>query len=79
MSRFLKAFLCACLVVAPTFLTSPRDLKASTASVFYVSTSGNDSNDCLSPENACSTINAAISKAFCGDSILVTAETYSRA
>jgi hypothetical protein len=49
------------------------------SSTWYVAPGGNDSNDCLSVGTACATINGAISKAADGDTIEVTAGTYSAA
>ncbi|MDT4969728.1 MAG: hypothetical protein QOJ64_4465 [Acidobacteriota bacterium] len=47
------------------------------AGTWYVnSTTGNDTNDCLSPATACKTINAAIGKASPGDTINVAAGIY---
>lgn len=46
------------------------------AGPWYVSTAGNDANDCLSVATACLTINAAIVKASAGDTINVAAGTY---
>ncbi len=39
-------------------------------------TGGSDTNDCLSPATACETINGALGKASSGNTIYVTAETY---
>ncbi len=44
---------------------------------WFVSTSGSDTNNCLSPTTPCHTINAAIGKANSGDSIFIAAGTYS--
>lgn len=47
------------------------------AGPWYVNgTTGNDTNDCLSPATACKTIQAAIGKASAGDTINVAAGTY---
>ena len=46
------------------------------AGTWYVKTTGNDANDCLSSAHACKTIQAAISKASTGDTIKVAAGTY---
>ena len=43
----------------------------------YVSTSGNDINDCFTSGTACATIAGAISKAIGGETIMVAAGTYS--
>jgi len=45
-------------------------------SVWYVSTTGNDTNSCLAPDAPCATINGGINKAGSGDSIFVAAGTY---
>ena len=47
-----------------------------TSATWYVSTSGNDANDCLSPATACATINAAITKAADEDLVFVAEGTY---
>jgi len=47
-----------------------------TLSSWYVSPSGNDSNDCLSSTSACQTISGAIGKAGNGDTINIAAGTY---
>jgi hypothetical protein len=46
------------------------------AGPWYVSTTGNDANDCLSPATACLTLQAAINKASSGDTVNVEAGTY---
>ena len=66
MIRLLKALIYACLLVTPIVIASAIESHASTASVFYVSKSGNDSNNCLSPTTACSTISGALAKAAPG-------------
>jgi hypothetical protein len=43
---------------------------------FYVSTSGNDLNDCLTPVTACLTIQAAINKAGTDDIVSVASGSY---
>ncbi|HUF10186.1 MAG TPA: IPTL-CTERM sorting domain-containing protein [Rhodothermales bacterium] len=47
------------------------------AGPWFVSTAGNDANDCLTPATACLTIEGAIAKASSGDTINVAAGTYS--
>lgn len=46
------------------------------ASDWYVSTTGSDTNDCMSPATACMTLQAAIDKASNGDTINVEAGVY---
>jgi parallel beta helix pectate lyase-like protein/thrombospondin type 3 repeat protein len=46
------------------------------AGPWYVSMTGNDENDCLSPATACLTLQAAINKASSGDTINVEAGIY---
>jgi hypothetical protein len=54
-----------------------RGIAATAASItWYVSSTGSDSNDCLTPSSACRTIGAAISKAASGDAIDVASGTY---
>jgi parallel beta-helix repeat protein len=45
-------------------------------STWYVATTGNDGNDCLSPSTACLTIQGAIDKASSDDSIQIADGTY---
>jgi hypothetical protein len=45
---------------------------------WYVSTHGNDTNDCASPAKPCATINGAIDKASAGDTVNVAIGTYTR-
>ena len=50
---------------------------ARASTTWYVNgVSGSDTNNCLSPTNACKTIGHAISLASSGDSIMVAAATY---
>ena len=49
MTGFWKVFVGVCLLVTPIVLISARESHATAANVFYVSKSGNDTNNCLSP------------------------------
>jgi hypothetical protein len=49
---------------------------ARAAGPWYVTPTGDDNNDCLSPGTACATINGAIGKASSGDAVNVAAGTY---
>ena len=46
------------------------------AGPWYVSPTGNDGNNCLSPATACATINGALDKASSGDTVYVAEGTY---
>lgn len=46
------------------------------AGPWYVATTGDDSNDCLSPSTSCATINGAIGKASPGDMVKIAIGTY---
>lgn len=63
------------LALAVTAIAStPQSARA--AGPWYVSTTGDDNNDCLSPNMPCATINGAIGKATNGDTINVAVGTY---
>ena len=49
---------------------------APTATTWYVSPTGDDTNDCQTPATACKTVNAAVGKASDGDTIQIAAGTY---
>ncbi|MFZ2095333.1 MAG: right-handed parallel beta-helix repeat-containing protein [Anaerolineales bacterium] len=76
MNKLLKVLAYACLLLSLIVGVSQRDIYISAASLFYVSKSGDDLDDCLSPLTACATISAALAKAAPGDTIQVTAEAY---
>ena len=50
--------------------------RASAAGSWYVATTGNDANDCLTPGTPCLTIQGAVNKASSGDTVYVDAGTY---
>jgi hypothetical protein len=62
------------LVLGSVAISSPQPARA--AGLWYVDTTGDDNNDCLSPVTPCATINAAIERASTGDSIKVGEGTY---
>ena len=65
------------ILVAAVFLISRIGFQpARAAGPWYVSTTGNDSNSCMSPMEACATINGAIGKAISGDTVYVATGTY---
>jgi hypothetical protein len=67
----------AILVLVAGFLIFPSIVgRVTAAGPWYVATTGNDSNSCLSPASPCQTIQAAINKASNGDTINVAAGTY---
>jgi hypothetical protein len=66
---FVMAFIIG-LVVIP----APQSARA--AGPWYVSTTGNDADDCLSLNTPCATINGAIGKASSGDTIYVAVGTF---
>ena len=63
------------LGLAIIFMTS-KPQSAYAAGLWYVTLTGDDNNDCLSPDTACATINGAISKASLGDTIKIAVATY---
>lgn len=62
------------LIILLLGVVAPGQVRA--AGPWYVSTSGDDSNDCLGPTTPCATINGAIGKATPGDTINVATGTY---
>ena len=54
----------------------PAQQSGDTGSTLYVSTKGDDANDCLTPELACLTLGAAITKAPAGSTISIAVGTY---
>jgi len=67
-------FLTACILLASLFIGMAP--VATAGGPWYVKPDGNDSNDCLSWDTACQTIQAAVNKASAGDTIYVAAGTY---
>ena len=57
-------------------INSPGSSRLPVANTWYVSTHGNDANDCASPSTACAKINAAVQKAASGDGISVASGVY---
>ena len=71
--RLVNSLFLALVVTAIGLAPQP----ARAAGPWYVATTGNDNNGCLSPGTACASINGAISKAADGDTINVATGTYS--
>ena len=65
------------LIILLLGVVAPGQVRA--AGPWYVSTSGDDSNECLSPTAPCATINGAMGKATAGDTINVAIGTYTGA
>lgn len=72
--KFFRPFFVLILAIGALTISAPQPVRA--AGPWYVSTTGADSNDCLSPGTACATINGAISKASSGDTINIAIGTY---
>jgi PKD domain-containing protein len=73
--KFFRWFVSLMLALAMIAMTSaPHPARA--AGPWYVATTGDDNNDCLSPGNACATINGTIAKASAGEIINVAEGTY---
>ena len=62
------------LIIGLLTITAPQPVHA--AGPWYVATTGNDNNDCLSPASPCATINGAIGKASGGDTVNVAEGMY---
>jgi Zn-dependent metalloprotease len=60
----------------PTRASTGDPMPALLGATWYVATTGNDSNSCLSAGSPCATINGAIGKASAGDVIRVAVGTY---
>ncbi len=69
-------FLIFALLLMEAGLMALAEGPAGAGGPWYVATTGNDANDCLSPATACLTIQAAVGKASSGDTINVAAGTY---
>ena len=63
-------------VLTTIFVLLSIPTKTNSAGPWYVAPSGDDSNNCLSPETACRSITAAINKAWFGDVINLAAGVY---
>lgn len=69
------SFLIFMLIFSPWAL-SHNQVRALGGQSLYVSTTGNDADDCLSPANPCRTVQGAISKASSGDVVNIAAGVY---
>ena len=67
-----------CLVVgaAVVFAALAATARVAAAGPLFVSTAGNDANDCQTFGTACRTVGAAVGKASAGDVIIITSGTY---
>jgi len=78
----MRKFIITRKAIIPIFITfilaiGYITLSTRAARSWYVKkTGGSDTNDCLSPITACETINGALDKASPGNTIYITAETY---
>ena len=72
--KIFRSVFCLILVLAQILGAGVRPARA--AGPWYVTTAGDDNNDCLSPATACATINGAIGKAGQADTINVAAGIY---
>lgn len=72
--KIFRLFVTLIIMVGLVAVEQPRTVEA--AGPWYVSTTGDDNNDCLDPSTACATINAAIGKASAGDIVNIAAGTY---
>ena len=57
-------------------IDNPVNFQLLNRDFWYVTTLGNDSNDCVTTTTSCATIQGALDKAVSGDTIKITAETY---
>ncbi|HUF00712.1 MAG TPA: hypothetical protein VMN99_15765, partial [Anaerolineales bacterium] len=64
------------MVLIAGLVVTERAPAVRAAGPWYVSPSGDDSNDCLSPSTPCATINSAISRASSGDIVNVAEGAY---
>lgn len=72
--RTFRSFFVLILAFGLVALPSPPSARA--AGPWYVTPTGDDNNDCLSPATPCATINGTIAKASSGDTILISIGTY---
>jgi hypothetical protein len=72
-SRILSLLVTSLLLLSACSLTLPT---ATTTTVFYVRSGGNDSHDCLSVSTACLTLMAAVGKATPGSTVDIGAGTF---
>jgi parallel beta-helix repeat protein len=71
-----KLLILAVLALVAGLLAFPGGSAQAAGTDWYVATTGNDGNDCLSPATACLTVQAAIDKASSDDTIHVANGTY---
>ena len=72
--KFFRIFFVLILIIGLTAIPAPQSVRA--AGPWYVSTTGDDGNDCLSQVTPCATINGAIGKSSAGDIIKAATGNY---
>jgi hypothetical protein len=72
--KIFRSVFCLILIVGLVAVAAPQSARA--AGPWYVSPTGSDANDCLSPTTTCATINGAIEKASSGDTVYVAEGLY---
>jgi len=73
--KFFRIVFVLILIIGLTAIPAPQSVRA--AGPWYVSTTGDDGNDCLSPSTPCLTIKGAMDKSLSGETIYVAVGTYS--
>src|SRR4030095_7281755 len=72
--KLFRLFFVLTFVIGLAVVSAPQSARA--AGPWYVSTTGDDNNDCLSLANPCATINGAIGKASSQDIVYVAQGIY---
>jgi len=72
--KIFRSFFTLILVIGLMALQAPQPARA--AGSLYVTTNGNDTNDCLNPSTSCATIEGAVGKGNAGDTIYIAEGIY---